>query len=83
MRSVKFTITFPEPLFNLIEQEKKKEKLNRSEFLQKAVSWFYEKMQEKNKIKKYIEAYRKHPESNKEMNTWTMVGLESFNKERW
>ncbi|OIO76490.1 MAG: hypothetical protein AUJ85_00160 [Elusimicrobia bacterium CG1_02_37_114] len=83
MRSIKFSITFPEPLFKSIEQDRSRKKLNRSEFLQKMVNLFYEKTKEKKEIEKYVEAYKKHGEPTQKIDTRTMMGLESFNRERW
>jgi metal-responsive CopG/Arc/MetJ family transcriptional regulator len=83
MNSVKFSITFPKPLFKQLEQERNKEHINRSELLQKIVNGFYDKAKEKLKLDKYIEVHKKHAESIKESDARTMIGLESFNKEEW
>ena len=83
MNSVKICITIPKYEFDIIEQERKKKMIKRSQFIQNIFDSFFKNRQKQSLINKYIEAYKKHSESIKESDNRTGIGLESFSKEEW
>ena len=67
MANVKLTVTIPSEMYEKIEKGKKKKKINRSLFVQEAIHAYFAGEEEKEKAKKYVEGYKRHPENEKDI----------------
>ena len=63
----KMTISMPHPLVLRMQEECKQRGLKRSQFLQELVQHFFEEQEKHKKIEAYIEGYRRHPETEEEL----------------
>ena len=83
-KTVKVAISLPKNIMAEIESLRHKLGLARSQAIFEAVSLWLKKKHEEQKIRQYIEGYRKYPEKDDpEIAALMKLGLESFSKEEW
>ena len=63
----KIAISLPEDMLSNVERERRESGESRSEFFRRAVEALLREQRERGAIKKYIEAYRKYPETEEEI----------------
>ena len=63
----KMTISMPHPLVVRMQEECEQRGLKRSQFLQELVEHFFEEQEKRKKVEAYIESYRKHPETEEDL----------------
>jgi len=63
IRTRKIAISLPTDIYKAVERERRKRKQNRSEFLRIAVEELLRRQVEREEDERYVEAYRRHPET--------------------
>jgi metal-responsive CopG/Arc/MetJ family transcriptional regulator len=81
MSKVRLTVTIPREEYERIEEEKKKKGISRSAVVEEMVKLFFTKEDEKLKIKKYIEGYKRIPEKTNYIAQLEQVQFEILDKE--
>ena len=84
VKAVKVAISLPKETMNEVENLRHQLHLPRSRAILEAVSLWLKKKQEEQKIKQYIEGYRKKPEHHDPgVEALYKAGLSSFSKDEW
>ena len=81
MSKIRLTVTIPHEEYKRIEEEKKKKGISRSAAVEEMVKLFFSKEDEKLKIKKYIEGYKRIPEKTNYIAQLEQVQFEILDKE--
>jgi metal-responsive CopG/Arc/MetJ family transcriptional regulator len=81
MSKIRLTVTIPHKEYERIEEEKKKKGISRSAAVEEMVKLFFTKEDEKLKIKKYIEGYKRIPEKTNYIAQLEQVQFEILDKE--
>ncbi len=81
MSKIRLTVTIPHEEYERIEEEKKKKGISRSAAVEEMVKLFFTKEDEKLKIKKYIEGYKRIPEKTNYIAQLEQVQFEILDKE--
>lgn len=81
MSKIRLTVTIPHEEYERIEEEKKKKGISRSAVVEEMVKLFFTKEDEKLKIKKYIEGYKRIPEKTNYTAQLEQVQFEILDKE--
>jgi len=81
MSKIRLTVTIPREEYERIEEEKKKKGISRSAAVEEMVKLFFTKEDEKLKIKKYIEGYKRIPEKTNYIAQLEQVQFEILDKE--
>lgn len=79
--TVKTAISLPKEEYQLLEKIRREMGISRSALFEKAVSFWLRELQEQKKVKRYIEGYRKHPESVAEIKAMEKASAEAFSVE--
>lgn len=82
-QTAKVTISMPKELFKAVEQVRREMKIPRSAAILQALQAWLKDRQEREQIRRYIDGYRRHPESKAEAKAWTRLAAESFHKDPW
>ena len=83
-KTVKVAISLPKDTMSEIEGLRHKLGLARSQAILEAVSLWLKKKHEEQRIKQYVEGYRKKPEGrDPEIEALCKAGLASFSKDEW
>ncbi|MBU4589310.1 MAG: ribbon-helix-helix protein, CopG family [Candidatus Omnitrophica bacterium] len=85
-KAVKIAISLPKEDFKLLEALRKRIGLSRSALIYRAIHYWLAKREEEEKIKQYIEGYRRYPETPEELEelaAMEKVQLETMEKEDW
>mgnify|MGYP001304100541 CR=1 FL=1 len=62
MKTTKLTVSIPKDAYERIEREKKQKGIGSSEFIRHVLEEFFQRKDEEEQIKKYIEGYKKKTE---------------------
>ena len=81
--TVKIAISLPQSIFDSVERERQMSKKSRSEFFRQAVSAFLRGLEERRQEERYVEGYRKHPESDGDTHTLEAVSNSALAREPW
>ena len=81
MPKSRLTVTISRNDYERIEEEKRKKGVSRSALVQEIIKSFFTKEDEKFKIKKYIDGYKKIPEKTNDMAQLEQVQFETLDKE--
>ena len=81
MSKIRLTVTIPNEKYERIEVEKKKKGISRSAAVEEIIEFFFTKEDEKLKIKKYIEGYKRIPEKTNYTAQLEQVQYEILDKE--
>ncbi len=79
--TVKTGVSLPREEYWELEKIRRKMGLSRSALFEKALSFWLKSLQEQEKIKQYIEGYKKHPESVTEIKAMEKAAAEAFSAE--
>ncbi|MEK7849630.1 MAG: hypothetical protein AAB213_02250 [Candidatus Omnitrophota bacterium] len=79
--SMKIAISIPKEDFLKIEKFRKKFKEARSVFVDRAVKFWVEHLEQKELVERYENGYRKHPESISEIKAIEALSAETFKEE--
>lgn len=79
--TTKFAISIPKEDFLKIEKFRKQFKEARSAFVDRAVKFWVEHLEQKELIGRYENGYRKHPESVSEIKAIEALSAEAFKEE--
>ena len=84
VKAVKIAISLPKTTLDEVEHLRHRLKLPRSTAIFEAVSSWLKKKREEQLIEKYIEGYKRKPESrDPEIEALYRAGLASFTKDEW
>jgi metal-responsive CopG/Arc/MetJ family transcriptional regulator len=67
MTARKFAISLPEELFQRLEQDRREEGMNRSEYVANAVAGHLHRKREQELISQYVRGYLEQPETEEEI----------------
>jgi metal-responsive CopG/Arc/MetJ family transcriptional regulator len=83
MASVKVAVSLPEAQFQAVEKVRKKLGRSRSSLIAEALGAWLEAQKKKEKIRRYIAGYKRHPETSKEIKEAASISEEALSKEEW
>ena len=81
--SVKVAISLPPAMFEVVEQARQDRKESRSEFFRQAILAFLRELSEKADIERYVQGYRRHPESEEEVDLLDADSAATLAGEPW
>jgi len=82
--SARVAITLPTNLYRALEVARRKNGRSRSAIVQHALShWLKEQQEEREKVRAYVEGYRKHPETDEEVESAMAAAVELFKTIEW
>ena len=81
--TVKVAISIPKELFRAIEQARKKNRKGRSAVVQDALRRWLKEQQEARDIQRYIEGYRRMPETRREIEEAEAMARDSWAEWEW
>lgn len=76
--TVKTGVSLPKDEYQQLEKIRRKMGLSRSALFKKVLSSWLKNLQEQEKVKRYIEGYKKHPESVREIKAIEKASAEAF-----
>ena len=82
-RAAKIAISLPENLLRAAERKRKATRETRSQFFRRAVETLLQRDRELEKKRRYIEGYRKFPETEAEVAESDQLAVEALAKELW
>ncbi len=82
-QTAKVAVSLPVDIFRAVEQVRREMKIPRSAAITQALQSWLKERQEREQIRRYVEGYRRHPESKAEAKAWTRLAAESFHKDPW
>lgn len=82
-RTAKIAISLPEDLLRLVEEERNAKGESRSEFFRRAIETLWQQRLEEMEIKRYLEGYRRMPESPEEIEIAHRAGSAILAEEPW
>ena len=83
LKTTKVAISLPKEDFEKIENIRKKSGLKRSFIIDRAIRFWLEYLEKKEKIRKYEEGYRRKPEDIDEIKAMEKASAEAFAEEGW
>lgn len=81
MNTVRLTISQPRTQYREMEAARKKLGLSRSGFFQGLIEAWLRSAEEKERVRQYIEGYRRKPENLEELEAWAKASAEGFRVE--
>ncbi len=82
-KSIKFAVSIPREEFKELENLRKKQGLNRSEFIRETLAVWKEEQETRKLIKAYEDGYKRIPEDLANTEAWEKASLTSFSDEEW
>lgn len=82
-KTAKIAISLPEDLLRLVEEERNAKGESRSEFFRRAIETLWQQRLEEMEIKRYLEGYRRMPESPEEIEIAHRAGSAILAEEPW
>jgi metal-responsive CopG/Arc/MetJ family transcriptional regulator len=79
MTARKFAISLPEELFERLEQDRQERRMNRSQYVAKAVADHLHRKRQQELEEQYVRGYLEHPETEEqraEIEAWASIGPE-------
>jgi metal-responsive CopG/Arc/MetJ family transcriptional regulator len=67
MTARKFAISLPEELFELLEQDRRERRMNRSEYVASAIAGHLHRKREQELEEQHVRGYLEHPETEEEL----------------
>lgn len=83
MGVTKVAVSIPAPLFEAVEAERLRSGETRSELVQRALQLLLGRRQDEEDIRRYIEGYRKHPETDEEIQAIDAAGVKILSQMPW
>jgi Ribbon-helix-helix protein, copG family. len=80
---VKFAVSISGSEFKELETLRKKEGLNRSEFIREALRLWKKAKEEEKLVRVYEEGYKRVPEKGANIEAWEKASLSSLSREEW
>ncbi len=81
--TTKCAVSLPRNLFARMESVRRRTRENRSAFVRRAVETLFEKADEAEKVRAYVEGYRRHPETKREIQAADSAGAAFLATEPW
>ena len=81
--TAKVAISMPKEVFRSVEETRRRLKMDRSEAVVTALHAWLKGIEEREMIRRYVEGYKKHPESRVEAKVWTRLAAQAFHKDPW
>ncbi len=84
--AIKIAISIPKEDFKLLEALRKRIGISRSALIDRAIHYWLAKREEEEMVKRYIEGYRRYPETPEELDELAAMEkaqLETMEKEDW
>lgn len=82
-KAAKIAISLPDKLLRAAERKRKATRETRSQFFRRALETLLEKDRELEKERRYIEGYRKFPETEAEVAEADQLSMEALAREPW
>ena len=86
INAIKIAISLPKEDFKLLETMRKRMGISRSALIDRAIHYWLAKREEEEKIRQYIEGYKRHPETPgelEELAAMEKAQAETMEKEDW
>lgn len=83
LKTLKIAISLPKGDFDRIESVRKKLGLQRSNVIDRAIRFWLESLEKREKIRQYEEGYRNKPESLAETKAMGKAAAKAFKEEGW
>jgi len=82
-QTVKVAVSLPQEEFRAVERLRKKLEISRSALITEAIRYWLEAKQKEEDIRRYIEAYQKHPETPEEYAGFEEIARGVLASEEW
>lgn len=82
-KSAKVAISLPEDILEAIEKERRARGESRSQFLRRAAESLLQQEQAHKDIERYVQSYRRMPESEEEIAAADQLGKAALGREPW
>lgn len=82
-KTVKVAVSLPEDLFKRLEKVRRRQDVSRSAAFREALEAWLRDLQEREDVRRYIEGYRRMPETREEMKAFEKLALTALSHEEW